>query len=141
MITNLLDQLKRDEGFRAQPYKDSEGVLTIGYGTNLDEGIDRGEAEYLLANRANVKRMEVLRVLPWVAKLTEPRRAVLFNMAYNMGLGNSKKGLLSFKNTLRLIETGEYAEAAKAMLDSKWAEQTGQRALRLSVQLNTGEWQ
>jgi lysozyme len=138
MITNLLDQLKRDEGLRLTPYRCTAGKLTIGYGRNLEDvGITKDEAEYLLASDMYKAQNSVFKALPWVSKLTQPRQAVLVNMAFNMGIA----GLLKFKNTLRLIETGEYAEAAKAMLDSKWAEQTGQRALRLSVQLNTGEWQ
>jgi lysozyme len=138
MITNLLDQLKRDEGLRLTPYRCTAGKLTIGYGRNLEDvGISKEEAEFLLASDAAKAQISVAKALPWFTKLTIPRQAVLVNMAFNMGIA----GLLKFKNTLRLIETGEYAEAAKAMLDSKWAEQTGQRALRLSVQLNTGEWQ
>jgi lysozyme len=139
MITNLLDQLKRDEGLRLTPYRCTAGKLTIGYGRNLDDvGISKEEAEFLLASDVAKVRIELPKHLPWMTALTPPRQAVLVNMAFNMGIAG---GLLKFKNTLRLIETGEYAEAAKAMLDSKWAEQTGQRALRLSVQLNTGEWQ
>jgi lysozyme len=138
MITNLLDQLKRDEGLRLTPYRCTAGKLTIGYGRNLEDvGISKEEAEFLLASDAAKAQISVAKALPWITKLTLPRQAVLVNMCFNMGIA----GLLKFKNTLRLIETGEYAEAAKAMLDSKWAEQTGQRALRLSVQLNTGEWQ
>jgi lysozyme len=133
---NLLDQIKRDEGLRLTPYKDSVGVLTIGYGTNLDEGIDRGEAEYLLANRLNNKKLELLRALPWVADLDEPRQAVLFNMAYNLGV----PGLLKFKNTLAMVRTAQYAQAAANMLQSKWASQVGDRAVRLSKQMETGSW-
>jgi lysozyme len=138
MITNLLDQLKRDEGLRLTPYRCTAGKLTIGYGRNLEDvGISKEEAEFLLASDLAKAKIDAAKYIPWFWKLTPPRQAVLVNMAFNMGIN----GLLKFKNTLRLIETGEYAEAAKAMLDSKWAEQTGQRALRLSVQLNTGEWQ
>jgi lysozyme len=62
---------------------------------------------------------------------------VLVNMAFNMGIN----GLLGFKHTLELVRTGNYADAADAMLNSKWAEQVGPRAKRLSEQMRTGEWQ
>lgn len=39
-----LEQLKRDEGFRAEPYKDTTGNTTVGYGRNLDA---RGEGGML----------------------------------------------------------------------------------------------
>ena len=45
---STIDSLKRDEGFMAKPYKDSEGLLTIGYGTLIEEGITKEEAELLL---------------------------------------------------------------------------------------------
>jgi lysozyme len=138
MITNLLDQLKRDEGLRLTPYRCTAGKLTIGYGRNLEDvGISKEEAEFLLASDAAKAQIGVAKALPWFSKMTLPRQAVFVNMAFNLGLS----GFLKFKTMIGHAERGEYAEAAKAMLDSKWAEQTGQRALRLSVQLNTGEWQ
>jgi lysozyme len=134
----LLDQIRRDEGLRLTAYKDSLGKVTIGYGRCLEtEGITRDEAEYLLHN-------DVLRVcaaldaaLPWMRNLDDARRAVLQNMGFNMGLA----GLLGFRNTLALIQAGEYDKAADAMLQSKWAEQVGARAQRLALQMRTGQWQ
>jgi lysozyme len=133
----IVDQLKRDEGLRLTAYKDSLGKTTIGYGRCLEtEGITRDEAEYLLHN-------DVLRVcaaldaaLPWMRNLDDARRAVLQNMGFNMGLA----GLLGFRNTLALIQAGEYDKAADAMLQSRWAEQVGARAQRLSQQMRTGQW-
>ena len=34
----VVAQLQADEAFRAHYYRDTRGVLTIGYGTNLDQG-------------------------------------------------------------------------------------------------------
>lgn len=134
---DLVEQLKRDEGLRLQPYVDTVGKVTIGYGTNLSDGIDKGEAEYLLLNRLNAKKLELLQALPWVADLDEARQGVLFNMAYNMGV----PGLLKFKNALALIKAGSYGLAATAMLDSLWAKQVGNRAIRLAQQMMDGNWQ
>jgi lysozyme len=58
-------------------------------------------------------------------------------MAFQMGL----KGLLAFSTTLSHIRVGRYDEAAVAMLESIWAKQTPERAIRLSKQMETGEWQ
>ena len=48
---SLVDSIKYEEGFRSKPYQDKEGVLTIGYGLNLTNGITRAEAEWLLRSR------------------------------------------------------------------------------------------
>ena len=49
MLQDLIEDLKRDEGFRSHPYRDTVGKLTIGYGRNLDDvGISEREAEQLL---------------------------------------------------------------------------------------------
>ena len=41
---------------------------------------------------------------------------------------------------LNALQDGRYADAAKAMLDSKWAKQVGDRARRLAQQMESGEW-
>lgn len=134
---NIFEQIKRDEGLRLTPYVDTVGKITIGYGTNLSDGIDEDEASYLETRRV-VKAAQALAThLPWTNQLDEARRGVLINMTYNMGIA----GLLGFKNTLALVQAGDYDKAAEAMLQSKWAEQVGARAHRLSLQMRSGEWQ
>ena len=48
---SLVDSIKYEEGFRSKPYQDTEGVVSIGYGLNLTNGITRAEAEWLLRSR------------------------------------------------------------------------------------------
>lgn len=134
----IVDQLKRDEGLRLKPYRDSVGKLTIGYGRNLDdEGISQQEAEMLLSDDVQAVGNQLHGLLPWTDGLDEARRGVLLNMAFNMGI----YGLMQFKNTLGLIQQGDYLGAAVAMRQSKWAEQVGPRAERLAIQMETGQWQ
>lgn len=129
-------QLRLHEGERLKPYRCTAGKLTIGVGRNLeDRGITREEAAYLLANDIAAEERELLRALPWVAKLDEVRARVLLDMSFNLGL----VGLLGFKNTLETIERGDYQRAAAMMLDSRWARQVGQRAERLSRMMATGK--
>lgn len=135
---NILDQLKRDEGLRLTPYKDSVGKTTIGYGRNLDDvGISTEEANSLLLNDVERTTNDLSKHIPWIAGLDEARQGVLLNMAFNMGL----QSLLLFKKTLALVQSGDYDKAADAMLESRWAEQVGARAQRLSVQMRSGEYQ
>lgn len=134
----LRDQLKRDEGLRLKVYADQLGHPTIGYGRALDtKGISLAEAEAMLDHDIQDATIEVDARLPWVATLDGARRAVLINMAFNLGIG----GLLAFRKMLAAVERGDWAAAAGEMLDSRWATQVGPRAHRLSRQMETGLWQ
>lgn len=132
----LVRLLQRHEGLRLVPYRDTTGHLTIGYGLNLDAGISKAEAEWLLRTRVMAATEAVARSLPWWARLDEVRRSVLVDMAYNLGIA----GLLKFRRTLAAIERGDYDAAARGMLASLWARQVGQRAVRLATMMRTGEW-
>lgn len=135
---NVFDQIKRDEGLRLTAYKDTVGKLTIGYGRNLDDkGITQDEADYMLNTDVREAAAAVNKNLPWAASLDDARLGVLINMAFNMGI----QSLLLFRNTLALIQAGEYEQAADEMLKSKWAKQVGIRAVRLAEQMRKGVWQ
>lgn len=132
----LVRQLRLHEGERLQPYRCTAGKLTIGVGRNLDDrGITRNESAMLLSNDIRLVETELIRALPWVARLDDVRQRVLLDMAFNLGVA----GLLNFKRTLAEIEAGEYEKAASMMLDSKWAKQVSQRAERLSRMMVTGK--
>jgi len=137
----LKQQLIRDEGSVSHAYEDSLGFLTIGVGRLIDSrrggGLAPDEIEYLLTNDVIEKSRQVLAALPWASKLSRPRFAVLVNMAFQLGIG----GLLKFKRALGSIEDGQYKEASMEMLDSLWAQQTPERAKRLSKQMECDEWQ
>ena len=122
---------------RLQPYRDTVGKLTIGYGRNLDDcGITQRDAEQMLREDVEDARTALLTALPWFRRLDPVRRAVLVDMAFNLG----PAGLLKFGRTLSAVEQGDYETAAVEMLDSKWAGQVGQRATRLAEMMRTGEW-
>ena len=141
MMTQLTQQLRRDEGEVLHAYPDSLGWLTIGVGRMIDKrkggGITQAESAYLLNNDIERTRTELLRRAPWMALLDQARFGVMLNMAFQMGVD----GLLGFKNTLEMVRRGDYADAAAGMLESLWARQTPERAKRLSVQMLTGVWQ
>lgn len=134
----IQEQLRRDEGLKLKPYRDSAGKLTIGVGRNLDDcGISEGEAEVMLDNDIARVNRELHAYLPWTDSLDEVRRAVLVNMAFNVGTVS----LLHFRKTLAHAQAGRYAEAAAEMLNSDWEKQVGPRAHRLAKQMETGDWQ
>ena len=138
---NIIQQLKNEEGVIPHAYQDSLGFWTIGVGRLIDQRkgglLYPDEIEYLLANDVKRKTDGLNDALPWFHLLDERRQAVLIQMAFQMGL----KGLLAFSTTLSHIRVGRYDEAAVAMLESIGAKQTPERAIRLSKQMETGEWQ
>lgn len=132
----LIAQLKRHEGVKSKPYKDSVGKTTIGVGRNLDDvGVSQDEIDLMLRNDISRAMSAVRQYLQWFDSLDDARQDVLINMCFNMGIG----ALLEFKNTLTLIKAGQYPEAANEMLQSKWASQVGSRAVELANQMKTGE--
>ena len=112
-------------------------VVSLSVAQRTHPGVDVGDVGHVLVEHS----AELASRLPWMARLDPARRRVLQNMAFNLGVGEpgGRKGLLGFRNTLGMIERGEYAAAADAMLKSLWARQVGQRAVRLSNTMRTGQ--
>lgn len=134
---NILDQLKRDEGFRQFPYKDTVGILTVGYGRNLEAtGINKEEAAFLLQRDVDRVTASLRSALPVFDSLSDARKGVLVNMAFNLGL----LGLLRFRQMISCLNKGDYSGAAREMLDSDWAKQVGARADRLAKQMVEDSW-
>jgi lysozyme len=150
---SLVDDLKRDEGFRANPYLCSLGALTIGYGRNIEANPltgaewralwDSGDiavslseegAEKLLRSAIADCEIRCATTFRWWSSLDRPRQEVLINMAFNLGMTR----LLGFRNMLAALGAGDYGIAADELLDSRYARQVGQRAQRLAIQLRTG---
>jgi lysozyme len=132
-------QLLIDEGLRLKPYRDSVGKLTIGIGRNLDDvGISRIEALYLLENDIDRAIRDCVAAFPWYVALDPVRQTALVNLTFNMGIGNTKRGLRSFVNTLAAMGRGDYAAAADGLRRSKYARQVGARAERVAQLIETG---
>jgi len=131
-VRRLERDLKRHEGFRPDPYFDSEGIATFGYGFT---SITEEEADILLANRVRVAWRDARTVVRTFDLLDDVRQEVLVNMSYNLGLSR----LSGFKKTISAVNNGEYETAASEMLDSRWAVQVGARAEELSERMRTGE--
>ena len=137
-MSNLVKQLKQQEGLRLKPYKCTAEKLTIGYGRNLeDRGITQAEAMLLLKNDIADVMAKLSEEIPFYLEIGPVRRDVLTNMAFQLGVA----GLLKFKKTLLHVKNGEFEQASIEMLDSRWAEQTPNRANVLSEQMRTGRYQ
>ena len=131
----LLADLRRDEGVRHRPYRDSVGKTTIGIGRNLDDlGLGDDEILLLVHNDCDRVEAELDAALPWWRGLSEPRQRALANLCFNLGLPR----LLQFQRMLAALEAGRFDRAAAEALDSRWAAQTGARAIRIATMIREG---
>jgi lysozyme len=129
---SLIEHIKEEEGFRGTPYKDTLGYLTIGYGTKLP--LDEAEAELLLIHRLKKMQNQLHRRITELygeVQLPDKVWEILYHMSYQLGV----QGVMNFKKMLWAIVNGNYIEASREMLDSKWALQTPNRAERLSTMM------
>ena len=155
----LRARLSIDEGRKRRVYLDTEGKRTIGVGRNLDDvgirpeeaarlgitlagvirdGLTEPQIDVLLDSDIDAAERDLDAKLPWWRSLDAARQAVLVNMCFNMGIGNGIRGLTSFRNTLAAIRDRRFADAAAGMLASKWADQVGNRAVRLANAMLSG---
>ena len=131
----LKAQLPIDEGVKAKPYRDSEGILTIGCGRNLEHnGLRKDEIDLMLANDIDQAEADARALFHVFDRLSENRKAVLVNMSFNLG----KNRLSGFRKFITAVNTGNFEQAAVEMLDSKWAVQVGNRAKRLATMMTEG---
>lgn len=148
--------LTRHEGFRANPYTDSVGVLTVGIGFNLErpnagallaaQGINiqdvvagrrplsKAEAWNLAAADVNAAAADAARIFPNFGSLPAGVQEVLVNMAFNLGGPKLSK----FVRLKEAVAAGDFPRAAEYMMQSKWATQVGDRAAELAEQMRRG---
>ncbi len=130
--------LMKDEGFRAKVYLDHLGIPTIGYGTKISElDVTEEEAERWLDAELDEKEAR-LRQIPEFDGLSIVRKNVIRSMAYQMGVGGTKK----FKNMWKAIARREFEEAGAQMRDSRWWRDpaTRTRAERMSRRMTADVW-
>lgn len=131
----LKQQLKRHEGLEYRLYKCTQGKQTIGVGRNLDDlGISEDEAMFMLDNDLARIETELEKNIPMLSGLSDNRKIVLMNMAFNLGISR----LLQFKNMLGALAQHDYKTASEEMLNSRWSEQVGNRAKELSEMMLNG---
>lgn len=163
VFTERLDRTakitKRHEGYRESVYLCPSGKPTWGYGFNLEDSPHTSsEIQDLLslarelADEPASKLIEdwaalvlerrlslcvvFLDCIFWSVDLSDVRTAALADMTYNLGEAGFKK----FKKMIAAINVGDFEAAAKEMLDSKWAQQVGQRAKTLAEMMRSDKW-
>lgn len=128
-------QIKVDEGMRLKPYRDSLGILSIGCGRNLeDRGLRPTEVDFMLENDLDEAEATARTLFPTFESLSDARKAVLLNMALNLG----QTRLSGFVRFREAVSKGNFDAAAREMENSGWYQQVGKRAVRLANQMRTG---
>lgn len=137
-MSKLIEQLRRHEGVRSHVYLCPAGYETIGVGRNIASsglGLSDDEIDYLLKNDIERCRLE-LNTFSWFEDLDSVRQDALVNLCFNLGITR----LLGFRNALARMAEGRYQEAADEFLDSRWAQQVGNRADEVTDMIRTGRY-
>ena len=80
------------------------------------------------------KFVSVAKILfPDLDDLPDVAQQVIVNMAFNIG----RPRLSKFKNFIAGVNDRDWTRAAEEMMDSRWATQVGDRAIRLRNQILT----
>ena len=128
-MSNLIVNIKKNEGYISTVYKDSLGIDTIGYGFAIkDLNLEEDICDIILERKINKLRAEVKKRFKWYDNMPVIIREVVMEMCYQMGV----TGFSKFKKTIGFFEAKDFKSASVEMLDSKWAVQTPGRAKQLS---------
>lgn len=134
-------RIKAHEGYRLEPYKDTLGFLTGGWGHKILGGEEvpmyvEGWQELfdkdfdIALKGANSLIQENLRDNHTFLSDTQQAtvQGVLIEMCFQLG----QAGVSKFKKMFKALAECEFSEAAKQMKDSRWYDQTPARCLELS---------
>ena len=147
---------KKYEGLRLTVYKDSKGFKTIGYGHNLQGGLDRHleilgldkkellhgklsltkeQAEELYQLDKGHAKSEAEKLVQSFDDHPKLVQEVLVDLTFNMGAGKVGK----FKQFINCINKQDYKTAASALKKSKWYKQVGNRSKEIIDLLKTAK--
>ena len=126
----LVEDIKKEEGYRSSVYLDTLDKPTIGYGFLIDTlELQEDICELILMRKLEKLIKNIKFNFKWFDDMPDKVQDVIINMCYQLGVS----GVSKFKKTVQLIKNKQWDRASVEMLDSKWArEQTPQRAKRLS---------
>jgi len=135
---------KKEEGFRADIYKDTKGIKTVGQGFNVEDKvtasmlpadvvsgkrpITKAENDIAYNKRMDLAKKDAREYLgaDTYDKLDPDRKSVMDDMSYNMG----KPTLSKFEKLREAVQKGDWSAASKEILNSKYAKDVPNRAQR-----------
>jgi GH24 family phage-related lysozyme (muramidase) len=99
-----LPRLQTEEGFRALPYRDTQGHLTWAYGVNLEVPISKYAAGELLRAQVSERHTRLL-TYEWYQRLDPIRQSVCIDIDFNADLMN-------FPHLVAALSKQDWASAA-----------------------------
>ncbi len=140
----ISDLIQRHEGFRGQPYRDTKGLLTVGYGFNLKaagaasacascgldyatvcaEGLTEAQALSVFQYQLTAVLCQAARTFPTWATMPEKVQAVICDMLF-MGEGT----FLTFHHFIAAIKAADWKGAAADLEQSLWFKEVGTRGV------------
>ena len=128
-MDNLINSIKKHEGYVGIVYKDSLGIDTIGYGFAIkDLELDEDICEIIL-ERKIIELIDRINIkFPWYKYMPQEIKNIIIEMCYQLGV----TGFSKFKKTIAYLQNKQWNDASVEMLDSRWAKQTPNRAKEMS---------
>ena len=139
----IMDMIKKHEGVRTKPYKDSLGLWTVGVGHLIGDGkslppewnreFTMEEIDALFAKDYEHHKKQAEKT-PGYDKANQKGQAALIDLAFNMGGAWYKK----FKNAAAALASGDFKKAADELTDSMWYKQVNGRAQTIVAMIRDG---
>ena len=136
-------RIKAHEGYRLEPYKDTLGFLTGGWGHKILGGEEVPESEagwqelfdkdFDIALKGANKLIEEHLENTLYSDLPKNKKGILQGVLIEMCFQLGQAGVGKFKNMFKAMGECEFYQAAVEMRDSRWFKQTPERCLELST--------
>lgn len=130
-----MDMIKRNEGYKLEPYKDSLGLWTVGVGHLIGNGktlpsewnrkFSPEEVDSLFAKDYE-EHQDAAEKIPGFNDLNKQGKGALTDMTFNMGKVWWKK----WPTFTKFMKNKDVDNAANSLQDSKWYSQVKGRAVR-----------
>ena len=131
----LRKQLIKHEGVEYTLYKCPADQWTLGVGRNVESrGISHETAMQMLDEDIDICINELQQTVSYWDDLPERVQEALCNLCFNMGISR----LMAFKKTFGFLREGMYEKAADELLESRYANQVGQRAIDVANMIREG---
>ena len=134
----LLKSVKEHEGYRTKVYLDTLGKRTVGYGHLCVEDHWEDDKEYEWGYLEEILHKDLREAIAGADELIEQHnckdlegqaKEVVVEMIFQLG----KTGVSKFKKMWEALSEYNYIGASFEMLDSKWANQTPNRAKKMAA--------
>ena len=132
--SELLQQIKEHEGLRLKLYKCPAGKLTIGYGHNIeDNGLSKSACEFVLYDDIDEAQKNVCSIFGYefFESLPVCKRVALVDMMFNLGMAK----FLTFKRFIFAVETQNWENASREVVNSRAYEQNKRRYKKIAEQI------